>query len=208
TAYLVALSAWYTAGLSIEAYQFDGAASWLDLNFVVPLDGSNLGFQYRLPSLQLIDGYYRLTYVEHDDGSVDGLIYDRYRGAKSLDFVHWCAGLPLSPQTLASASGVPFVKAFGSYFATTPAYTFAWQVYTAGDAGRNSDVSSQVLSYERKESLLRPGEYRVVLSNQAGQFNSLPGLVANGSLRIDEGYVTAAGTELVNVAGALVEHWY
>jgi hypothetical protein len=206
--YFIAVSAWYTSGLSIEAYQFDGAAAWTDLNFVVPLDGSNLGFQYRLPAVQLVDGLYRLTYVEHDDGFVDGAIYDRYRLARSLDFVHWSAALPVSPQTLTSASGAPFVKAFGSYFATTPVYTFAWPVYCAGDAARNTDMSAQVLSYERKESLLRPGEYRVVVSNQAGQYNAPPGLVKNGALVLDEGYVTTAGTEMLNVATALVEHWY
>jgi hypothetical protein len=208
SAYLVALSAWYSAGIAIEAYQFDGAAAWTDLNFVVPLDGSNLGFHFRLPNLQLVDGLYRLTYVEHDDGSIDGSIYDRYRVAKSLDFTHWSSGLPASPQTLTSASGAPFARAFGFYFATTPVYTFAWPVYTAGDASRNTDMSAQLLSYERKESLLRPGEYKVVVSNQAGQYNAANGLVKNGTLIVNEGYVTGAGAEVVTVATALVEHWY
>ncbi|HLQ33382.1 MAG TPA: hypothetical protein VK457_11895 [Chloroflexota bacterium] len=213
SAYFVALSAWYTAGIAIEAYQFDGAATWTDLNFVVPLDGSNLGFQFRLPSVRLVDGLYRLTYVEHDDGSIDGALYDRYRIARSLDFTHWSAGLPASPQTLTSASGAPFVKAFGYYFVTTPSFTFAWPVYSAGDASRNSDVSAQLLSYEREELLLRAGEVRVVVSNQGGQFSSSPsggptGLAKNGTLVLNEGYVTAAGAELVNVATALVEHWY
>ena len=206
--YFLALSAWYSSGIAIEAYQFDGASTWTDLNFVLPVDSSVLAFQYRLPSVALVDGLYRLSYVEHDDGSIDGTVYERYRVARSLDFTHWSSGLPASPQTLSSGWGAPLVKAFGSYFVTTPVWTFSWSVYAAGDATRNADVSSQVLSYERKESLLRPGEYRVVLSNQAGQYNSLPGLAKNGTLTIDEGYVTPAGTELVNVATALVEHWY
>ncbi|MFI5269374.1 MAG: hypothetical protein ACHQ7M_18515, partial [Chloroflexota bacterium] len=208
SAYLIALSAWYASGIAIEAYQFDGATTWTDLNFVAPLDGSNLGFQFRLPSVQLVDGLYRLTYVEHDDGSIDGVISDRYRIAKSLDFTHWGSGLPVSPQTLTSGCGAPFAKAFGSYFATTPAYTFAWPVYTAADASRNTDMSAQLLSYERKESLMRPGEYRVTVSNQAGQYNAANGLVKNGALILNEGYVTGAGAEEVNVATALVEHWY
>lgn len=206
--YFVALSAWYTSGISIEACEFDGAAAWSDLNFVVPVDSSALAFQYRLPSVAFIDGLYRLSYVEHDDGSIDGTVYERYRVARSLDFSHWSSGLPASPQTLSSPSAAPFVKAFGFYFVTTPVYTFAWPVYSPADASRNSDVSAQVLSYERKESLLQAGEYRVVLSNEAGQFNALPGLTNNGTLVLNEGYVTSAGTEVLNVATALVDHWY
>jgi len=206
--YFFALSAWYTAGLGLEAYQFDGVNAWTDLNFIVPVDGSNVGFQFRLPSVQLVDGLYRLTYREHDDGFVDGQVYDRYRIARSLDFVHWCAGLPVSPQALTSASGAPFAKAFGSYFATTPTSTFSSPVYSASDAGRNSDVSAQVLSCERNESLLRASEVRVVVSNQGGQFNSCPGLAKNGTLLLNEGYVTGAGTEVVNVATALIDRWY
>ncbi|MFI5269860.1 MAG: hypothetical protein ACHQ7M_20980 [Chloroflexota bacterium] len=81
-------------------------------------------------------------------------------------------------------------------------------MYTAGDASRNTDMSAQLLSYERKESLLRAGEYKVSVSNQGGQYNAAPGLARNGTLILNEGYVTAAGTEVVNVATALVEHWY
>ena len=206
--YFFALSAWYTSGIAIEAYQFDGGSAWTDLNFVVPLDGSNLGFQFRLPNVQLVDGLYHLTYVEHDDGSVDGAISDRYRAARSLDFTHWSSGSLVSPQTLTSAEGAPFAKAFGYYFATTPTCTFAWQAYTAGDATRNTDMSNQLLSYERHESVPRAGQCKVTVSNQNGQYNGAPGLVKNGALILNEGYVTASGAEVVNVATALVEHWY
>jgi hypothetical protein len=206
--YLFALSAWYSAGLGIEAYSFDGAATWTDLNLVAPVDGNNLGFQFRLPTVQLVDGLFRLSYVEHDDGSIDGSVYERFRLTRSLDFTHWSSALPASPQTLRCASPAPFVKAFGSYFVTTPTYTFSWPVYSALDASRNSDMSAQLLSASRKETLLRQGEVEVVVSNQAGQYNAPPGLGRNTSLTLDEGYVTGAGTELVNVASALVEHWY
>mgnify|MGYP001332726217 CR=1 FL=1 len=208
SAYLIALSAWYTSGISIEAYQFDGASVWADLNFVVPLDASNLGFQFRLPNVQLADGLFRLTYVEHDDGAVDGTIYERYRLTNSLDFVHWSCGPPASPQTLTSAQGAPFAKAFGSYYVTTPTYTFSWPVYSATDASRNTDMSAQLLSYARTEALLRAGEYQLTISNQNGQYNAAPGLVRNGTLLLNEGYVTSAGTEAVNVATASIEHWH
>jgi hypothetical protein len=206
--YFLAAAGWYSAGTAIEAYSFDGASTWADLNFVVPTDGSNLGFKYRLPSVQLVDGLYRLTYVEHDDGSVDGTPFDRYRLACSLDFTHWSCGVPASPQTLTSVFGAPFAKAFGSYYVTTPVYTFSWQVYTAGDATRNSDVSPQVLAYQRRETLLHASEVEVTISNQAGQFDTAPGLVRNGTLIVDEGYVTASGTEQVTVAMASIEHWF
>jgi hypothetical protein len=208
SAYFLALSAWYTAGIAIEAYQFDGLATWTDLNFIVPLDGSNLGSQFRLPAVQFVDGLYRLTYVAHDDGSIDGVVSDRYCIARSLDFIHWSSGFAASPLSLTSACAAPFVKALGSYLVTTPTYTFAWPVYTPGDASRNSDMSAQVLSYERKESLMRPGQYKLTVSNQNGQYDATPGLVRNGTLLLNEGYITTAGIELVNVASALIEHWY
>ncbi len=208
--YFLAVSAWYTSGIAIEAYQFDGASAWIDLNFVVPLDGSNLGFQFRLPSVQLADGLYRLTYVEHDDGSIDGTPADLYRMTRSPDFIHWTSPLPVGPfgSSFISACAAPFAKAFGQYFVTTPVFTFSWPLYSAADPGRNSDLSGRLLSYERRESLLGPGEYRAIVSNQAGEQSSPAGLTSNGTLLLDEGYVTASGSELVNVATADVDHWY
>lgn len=207
SSYFFALSGWYTSGIAIEAYQYDGT-TWTDLNFVCPVDGSALGFQFRYPAVQLVDGLYRLSYVEHDDGSIGGAVYDRYRVARSADFTHWSGGFVVSPQTLTSPHPAPFVKAFGHYFATTPSSTFAWPVYSAADPAANTDASSQLESYERHERLLHPGEYRITLSNENGQYDAAPGLVRNGTVVIDEGYVTGNGAEQVNVATALVEHWY
>ncbi|MBV8084943.1 MAG: hypothetical protein JO247_09005, partial [Chloroflexi bacterium] len=208
SSYFVAVAGWYSAGTAIEAYSFDGASAWADLSFVVPTDGSNLGFKYRLPNVQLVDSLFRLTYVEHDDGSIDGTPFDRYRLTRSLDFSHWSSALPASPQTLTSVFGAPFAEAFGNYYVTTPVCTFSWRVYTAGDPGRNSDLSTQVLAYQRRETLLHASEVEVTVSNQAGQFDAAPGLVCNGTLTIDEGYVTANGTEQVAVATASIEHWF
>ncbi|MBV9121240.1 MAG: hypothetical protein JOZ39_11075, partial [Chloroflexi bacterium] len=205
--YFFALSGWFSAGIGLEAFEFDGAATWTNLNFIAPVDGSNLGFQYRLPGLLLADGLFRLTFVEHDDGSIDGTVYDRFRLTRSLDFSHWSSPIPASPETLTSATGASFVKAFGSYYATTPSVTFSWPLYTSTDPARNSDVSAQVLRFQRHEALLRPGQCQVTLSNQDGLLTSAPGLVRNGTLRLNEGYVTGAGTELVNVATAAILHW-
>ncbi|MBV8083828.1 MAG: hypothetical protein JO247_03340, partial [Chloroflexi bacterium] len=160
------------------------------------------------PNVQLVDSLFRLTYVEHDDGSIDGTPFDRYRLTRSLDFTHWSSALPASPQTLTSVFGAPFAEAFGNYYVTTPVCTFSWRVYTAGDPGRNSDLSTQVLAYQRRETLLHASEVEVTVSNQAGQFDAAPGLVRNGTLTLDEGYVTASGSEQVAVAAASIEHWF
>ncbi len=203
--YYLAVSIWQSTGLGINGYSFDGSA-WTSLGAIVPLDTGNLGRQMRFPALSTFDGLYRLVYVEHDDGSADANPYDRIRTSASLDFIHWSDRPPVSGQQVLNTPA--WLKVSGSYWVTNCAYVFSWPVYAPGDPMRESDVSAQVLSFERRERPLAPSELRIVLSNQNSQYAPPPpGLARNSRVTLSEGYVTASGTELVIVGQYYVEHW-
>ncbi|MGH2470065.1 MAG: hypothetical protein ACRDGF_08320, partial [Chloroflexota bacterium] len=165
----LAVSVWATSGLSIHAWQFDGT-SWTSGAAIVPLDAGNSGLQLRFPTLARFGGLYRLAYVEHDDGSVDSNPYDRARLTASADFIHWSDDRPpVSGQAVQNSPA--WVQAGGNWYVLNCAYVFGCTPWSAGDATRNSDVSGQVLSYERQERPLAANQVQLVLSNQGGQDN-------------------------------------
>ncbi|MDE3076457.1 MAG: hypothetical protein KGJ86_13630, partial [Chloroflexota bacterium] len=174
----------------------------------VPLVSGNLGRQKRFPALSVVDGLYRLAYIEHDDGSADANPYDRARTSASLDFVHWSDRPPVSGQQMLNTPA--WLKAGAAYYVLNCAYVFDWPVYDGADSSRNSDLSAQVLSFERRERPPAPSQVQVVLSNQAGQYSppGPAGLVRNGRMTLSEGYVTSAGAELVPVGHYYLEHWF
>ena len=205
--YHLAVSVWATSGLSLQGWQFDGT-SWTASGGIVPLDAGNSGLQLRFPALAQFGGLYRLAYVEHDDGSVDANPYDRVRLTASADFIHWSDDRPpVSGQAVQNSPA--WVQAGGNWYVLNCAYVFGCTPWSASDPTRNSDVSSQVLSYERQERPLAASQLQLVLSNQGGQDNpGLPGLVRGARLTLWEGYVTSAGRELVTVGQYYLEHWF
>ncbi|MBV8083347.1 MAG: hypothetical protein JO247_00890 [Chloroflexi bacterium] len=216
--YYLLLARFAQGGIGIEAYAYDGAATWADLNFVCPVDSSNTGAQFRLPTLLIDAGFLRASYVLHNDGAVDGLVYERPGYTRSTatngydpvhgDGVHWSNQAPGSPQTLSMASAMPLVKAFGSYYITSATYTFASKLYTPGDPSLNADLSGRVLSYDRKERYLKDAELTIRVANADNSLTAgVPGLGRGTQLTLSEGWVTTLGSELVTVAQYIVQSW-
>lgn len=220
------------AGESVQALTYDGT-TWGSLAPVVPLDANNLGLQYRECALRQFDGQWRLAYIEYDDGSVDGVSHSWARIAASPDFVHWELKAPLGPTAVLSSP--TWLSAFGYYWVLNGAKVYRWKVFVEGDVARVTDVSSAVLAYRRHEASghgggvelgrgqggestvslpvggagdLSEATIELVIDNRGGQYNALPGLVRNGRVRVQEGYVDGNGVQqMVEVGRYRIERW-
>jgi hypothetical protein len=182
-------------GFSITGYSYTPAGSaWALVGPIAPLDSdAALGLERAYPRLHVFDGLYSLSYLEADTGAFTGLIYSYVRLRQSLDFVHWSDGLLLS-QTF--AYGPTWLKAPMPPTGTAgPAYyvmnnTYAWRapVYNPANPSSLQDVSAQVLEVQRVEKHQSAGQISLRLSNEGGQYNSLPMLGLNTSIALAEGY--------------------
>jgi hypothetical protein len=189
--YLLAVS----DGFQISAYSYTpSGGAWALVGSIAPLDsGASLGLNRFYPRLHVFDGLYNLCYLEVDNGAYTNLVYSYARLRQSPDFIHWSDGLLLS-QTF--AFGPTWLKApTPPEGAAGPAYyvldnTYAWRAPVYNPTNPNSllDVSAQALEFQRVEKSRSAGEISLRLSNEGGQYNSLPMLGLNTSIALAEGY--------------------
>ncbi len=192
--------------------------SWTTLPDIV--SATTIAIQRYAPRLTLIDGLYTLTCCEIDSGSLTGSTYSYPRIRQSKDLLHWSNGFILPD--LVARNGVTTIKT------TFPGFTRATYIvaslpaifynndYQISDSACFLNLSSRILSYQRRDQLDHSGSLDVILDNSDGGLTpfitrypistgTLPSsyqpIGLNTTLVLSEGYYTSTNLQETVVVG-------
>jgi hypothetical protein len=184
-------------GQILNAYRYaPGSGTWSQPPVIVPASASGVAHVYPFLT-QLQSGIFTLCYNEIDTGTVTSLVYSRPRLITSRDFTHWSDGYPLG---ISCSLGATLLDATTS----PPAGSAGPGIYVAGDLQiwrspqysqsniyQYQDVSSRIISFDRREKVNAKGELQLVLDNADGAltpFVTGGPISPNAVLTLSEGY--------------------
>lgn len=171
----------HSDGFSLNNFQYVPAGStWTGLQIIAPATSTAIARYVPRASFDSTTGLYSVIVIESDSGLLTGSVYSYPRVRQSADMIHWSNGfiLPTLQGITYGANyfylAAPQTGSSGArYYVSSMATILSDKQYAQSDATRYLDVSSSILSYQRREVVYKPGELSVVLDNNAGVLNNL-----------------------------------
>lgn len=192
----------YSDGFTLYSLTLDSSATvWNAGPIIAPATSTAIG--RTAPRLSFADGLYTLVCIEADTGALTGTVYSYPRLRQSADLIHWSNGMILHDLSctygaVAFKLPVPNSGNVGPrYYVASPATVFSAPAFQNASPVQYLDVSSAVLSYQRREQPGKPCRLEVLIDNANGVYNSLITIGSsyepigpNASLLLSEGYKT------------------
>lgn len=209
----------YSDGYTLASASFNpNTLAWGSAaNIIAPATSTAIG---RIsPRVSFADGLWTLTCIELDSGLLTGSVYNYPRLRQSADLLHWSNGMIL--HDLSSSYGAAAFKLVapnsGSsgarYYVVSVPVIFSAPVFQTANAAQYLDVSTAVLSYQRREQIGKPARLEVLIDNNRGIYNSLitsatayQPIGLNVSLVLSEGYMTGSPPTVSDVVKVGIYH--